>query len=102
MKKRRNNAFWMTAVALAMVPAVALGASKKKKTEKKTTAVKEVVEKKPQLFLFCNDKKAGMKVAVEQEEGKWTQVGTLFQSDYSAWGSEKNMYAPYVTKVEGG
>ena len=102
MKKRRNNAFWMTAVALAMVPAVALGASKKKKTEKKTTAVKEVVEKKPQLFLFCNDKKAGMKVAVEQEEGKWTQVGTLFQSDYSAWGSEKNMYAPYVTKVKGG
>ena len=71
MKKRRNNAFWMTAVALAMVPAVALGASKKKKTEKKTTAVKEVVEKKPQLFLFCNDKIVGFIVALRPEESKW-------------------------------
>ena len=96
----KRERFLILAVFMALVPIIAFGAGKKRKKAKQTAEVAIVdVAKTPRLFLYCNDKKAGMRVAVEDAEGQWNTLGSLFQSDYSTWGSEKNMYSPYIAKI---
>src|SRR5574344_1661636 len=96
----KRERFLILAVFMALVPIIAFGAGKKRKKTKQKAEVAIVdVAKTPRLFLYCNDKKAGMRVAVEDAEGQWNTLGSLFQSDYSTWGSEKNMYSPYIAKI---
>lgn len=64
--------------------------------------VKETITKAPPeagIFLYSPDEKQGFHVACITDEGSFTDVGQLFASDYSRWGSEKRMYSPYICRV---
>ena len=64
-----------------------------------------VVEKTPpraEIFLYCPGDKLGFRVAVHENDTMFTDLGQLFTSDYSSWGSEKRMYAPFICRLDDG
>lgn len=66
---------------------------------------KVVVEKTPpraEIFLYCPGDKLGFRVAVHENDTMFTDLGQLFTSDYSSWGSEKRMYAPFICRLDDG
>lgn len=66
---------------------------------------KVVVEKTPpraEIFLYCPGDKLGFRVAVHENDTMFTDLGQLFASDYSSWGSEKRMYAPFICRLDEG
>lgn len=66
---------------------------------------KVVVEKTPpraEIFLYCPGDKLGFRVAVHENDTMFTDLGQLFTSDYSSWGSEKRMYAPFICRLDEG
>lgn len=52
------------------------------------------------LFLYSPNDKAGFHVAAASADGKLTDIGQLFASDYSSWGSQKRMYSPSIRRVD--
>lgn len=55
-----------------------------------------------ELFFYSPNERGGFHVASLSENGKYTDIGQLFSSDYSRWGSEKRMYSPFIMKLDGG
>lgn len=53
------------------------------------------------LFLYCPGDKQGFHVARELDKTGFAEVGQLFTSDYSRWGSEKRMYSPFICRLDG-
>ena len=53
------------------------------------------------LFFYCPNERHGFHVAHVAENGKNEHLGQLFSSDYSQWGSEKRMYSPFITRLDG-
>ena len=49
-----------------------------------------------QIFVYSPGEKSGLHLAWLDEQQQWNDVGQLCASDYSAWGSEKKMFNPYV------
>lgn len=68
--------------------------------------VRQEVRKVPpqaEIFLYSPGDKQGFHVAVHENDSMFTDLGQLFSSDYSRWGSEKRMYAPFICRLaEGG
>lgn len=54
------------------------------------------------LFVYCPAEREGLHVAAPGTDGAYEHVGVLFSSDYSHWGTEKRMFNPFITPVEGG
>ena len=74
---------WMTALAAAVVLP-------------QTMVAKDVV------FVYNTSEKQGMKIALADSQGRFAEVGQLFQSDYGQWGAQKKMYAPMIWSSEEG
>lgn len=63
---------------------------------------KEPVTKAPpatDVFLYCPDAKQGFHAAAPAADGSFADMGQLFASDYSRWGSEKRMYSPFICRA---
>ena len=65
---------------------------------KATTANVQPTEK---VFLYCPGEKSGMRIA-GLSDGGMREIGQLFSSDYSKWGSEKRMFSPFVAVLPTG
>ena len=52
-----------------------------------------------EVFLYSPGEKEGMHIAFGDSI---EEVGKIFESDYSQWGSQKRMYSPYVVRLGGG
>ena len=55
-----------------------------------------------EIFLYSPDEKQGFHVASPADDGNFADLGQLFSSDYSRWGSEKRMYSPFVCHLDNG
>ncbi|MCI6551032.1 MAG: alpha-N-arabinofuranosidase, partial [Prevotella sp.] len=55
-----------------------------------------------QIFLYSPGDRLGLHVAYLAEDESWQDVGQLCGSDYSRWGKEKRMYAPYIVHANDG
>lgn len=53
------------------------------------------------LFFYCPNEKQGFHAAYMTEAGVYENIGQLFASDYSRWGTEKRMYSPFILKLDG-
>lgn len=84
----------LTMSALFLMAAAMAPAQKKQTGETVTKTPPEV-----QLFLYCPDSTQGFHAAGVDDDGMWRDLGQLFASDYSRWGSEKRMYAPFVSRL---
>ena len=54
------------------------------------------------IFIYSPNEKSGLHAAYLDDKEKWNDIGQLCASDYSRWGSEKRMYAPYVVHAADG
>lgn len=55
-----------------------------------------------QIFIYSPGESSGLHLAYKGQDADWHDVGQLCTSDYSRWGSEKRMYAPYVIHANDG
>ena len=55
-----------------------------------------------QIFIYSPSEKDGLHLAYLKDDDTWQEVAQLCASDYSRWGSEKCMYAPYVVHANDG
>ena len=55
-----------------------------------------------QIFIYSPSEKDGLHLAYLKDDDTWQEVAQLCASDYSRWGSEKRMYAPYVVHANDG
>ena len=55
-----------------------------------------------QIFIYSPGERSGLYLAYKGQDADWHDVGQLCTSDYSRWGSEKRMYAPYVVHASDG
>ncbi len=70
---------------------------------RKATAVDKPKADAAYLFFYSPDAKSGFHVASSPDTVGFKEMGQLFSSDYSQWGAEKRMYAPFIYKLaEGG
>lgn len=107
-----KNHFRLSLLTLLMagalpVMAVSGGAGNNKKTVRtKKTTVQAATDTTPQttdMFLYSPGDRHGFHVALPAADGKFTDIGQIFSSDYSWWGSEKRMYSPFISQLpEGG
>ncbi|MGN1263117.1 MAG: alpha-L-arabinofuranosidase C-terminal domain-containing protein, partial [Prevotella sp.] len=84
----------MLTLMLALVTVTVIG----QKKECGDTQSKQETE----VFLYSPDEKQGFHVAAPLADGSISDLGVLFSSDYSRWGSEKRMYSPFVCRLDGG
>lgn len=83
-------------VAFAIIFALVSNA----KVKKGQTQIINAPEKHA-LFFYCPDEKNGFHVAYTSGTGESENLGQLFASDYSKWGSEKRMYSPFIIRLDG-
>lgn len=55
-----------------------------------------------ELFFYSPNERGGFHVAHQTDGGVYENIGQLFSSDYSRWGSEKRMYSPFILKLDKG
>lgn len=53
------------------------------------------------IFVYSPGERGGAHVALVSE-GKTTEIGQIFTSDYGVWGGEKRMYSPFVAALPTG
>lgn len=78
---------------LLLMAAAVAPAQKKQTSETLTKAAPEVP-----LFLYCPDATQGFHAACIADS-TYKDIGQLFASDYSRWGSEKRMYSPFISRL---
>ena len=89
----KTNLSLLLVASLVALPSVA-----KQVKQKQKAAVTPV-----SVFMYSPGEKKGMNLAYMSGDKTYTDIGQLFSSDYSRWGSEKRMYSPFVTPLsEGG
>ena len=55
-----------------------------------------------QVFIYSPAANQGLHLAYLTDDERWVDVGQLCSSDFGAWGKEKKMYRPFVTKANDG
>lgn len=94
----KTRLYLSLAILLATAPAMSLG-------QNKDATKASTIEEQPAqhtLFLYSPDQRQGFHVAHSTDGKTFTDVGQLFASDYSRWGSDKRMFSPFIAKLPTG
>lgn len=69
---------------------------------KKIVKKEQMVKVQPKIFMYNPDERSGFRIAGADDKDSFKDLGQLFSSDYSRWGSEKKMYSPCILPLSGG
>lgn len=54
------------------------------------------------VFVYNQGPSDGLHIACQNQDQQWEEIGQLLSSDYGAWGQEKRMFSPFITRVADG
>lgn len=54
------------------------------------------------VFVYNQGPSDGLHIAYQNQDQQWEEIGQLLSSDYGAWGQEKRMFSPFITRVADG
>ncbi len=53
------------------------------------------------VFFYNQEPNDGLHIAYQDESQQWQEIGQMLSSDYGAWGLEKRMFSPFITRRNG-
>ncbi len=54
------------------------------------------------VFVFNQGPTDGLHIAYQDQHQQWHEIGQMLASDYGAWGQEKRMFSPFITRAADG
>lgn len=54
------------------------------------------------VFVFNQEPTDGLHIAYQDTQQQWQEIGQMLASDYGAWGQEKRMFSPFITRTADG
>lgn len=54
------------------------------------------------VFVFNQEPTDGLHIAYQDAQQQWQEIGQMLASDYGAWGQEKRMFSPFITRTADG